>query len=174
MTVASRVDEDSIKTAAAERSGGAADLALVLATAKAAAVSTSYPYSYVLGADQILECGGTLFDKPRSLQQARQQLLQLRGCRHRLVNGLVILKSGQTVWSHTETATLTMRDFSERFLDSYLDTVGEQVLSSVGGYQLEGPGSQLFESVDGDYFSILGLPLLPLLAYLRHIHILEQ
>jgi len=174
MSVASEVDEDIIKMTAAKRGTPAAELALVLAQAKAEAVSSLYPYSYVLGADQILECGGVMFDKPRSLAETREQLLQLRGCAHRLVNGLAILKSGQTVWSHTATATLTMRDFSQSYLDTYLETVGEQVLSSVGGYQLEGPGSQLFEAVDGDYFTILGLPLLPLLAYLRHIHILEQ
>ena len=158
MAVASDVDEDPIKASFDGQNSSTKDLTLKLAHAKADAVSQHYPYSYVLGADQILVCDNRRFDKPKNRAQARDHLT---------------LKGSETVWSHTEVATLKMRDFSDAFLDKYLQEEGLQVLASVGGYRLEGHGSQLFEDIQGDYFTILGLPLLPLLAYLRHIHILD-
>ena len=169
MTVSSDVDEYEIKQ---EHTGSVESLCLKLAQAKAHAVSSLYPYSYVLGTDQVLDCKGRIFDKPNSLQNVRTQLCQLKGQRHRLVNGLVIVKGSKEQWSHTEFATLKIRKFSDAFLDDYIKQIDDNLLSSVGGYQLECRGSQLFEYIDGDYFTILGLPLLPLLAYLRQIHIL--
>ena len=169
MTVSSDVDEYVIKQ---EHSGSVESLCLKLAQAKAQAVSSLYPYSYVLGTDQVLECNGQIFNKPNSLPIVRSQLSQLSGQRHRLVNGLVMVKGSKVQWSHTAFATLKMRKLSDTFLDDYIKQTDDNLLSSVGGYQLESHGSQLFEYIEGDYFTILGLPLLPLLAYLRQIHIL--
>ncbi len=174
MAVPSDVDEDPIKEEGKRKGFSAEDLSLRLAQEKARTVSQQYPYSYVLGADQVLDCGGTLYDKPASLDEARTHLIALRGCTHRLVNGLVICKGADNLWTHTAVAHLTMRNFSDAFLDSYLKESGDDLLTSVGGYRLEDLGCQLFDSIEGDYFTILGLPMLPLLAYLRHIHILES
>ena len=174
MAVSSEVDEDAIKARFTTNNSNAEQLSLKLAHAKASSVSQKYPYSFVLGADQILECEGSLFDKPKSMEQARQHLISLRGRRHRLINGLVIVKETETQWSHTEIATLYMRDFSDAFLDDYLQASGNVLLSSVGGYLLEERGGQLFDRIEGDYFTVLGLPLLPLLGFLRHIHILQD
>ena len=157
----SGVDEDAIKT---DHAGTPDALALKLAEAKARAVARE---GLVVGADQILVCEGTLFDKPRDIDEARENLKKFRGCTHALVSGTVLLENGELVWSLAEQVTLTMREFSDEFLEAYLLKAGDDVLKSVGCYQLEGPGVQLFEAVDGDYFAILGLPLVPLLAVLR-------
>ena len=170
MSVSSDVDEYAIKQ---KHSGSVESLCLKLAQAKAQAVSLRYPYSYVLGTDQVLDCNGQIFDKPNSLSDARTHLSELRGHKHRLVNGLVMVKGSKVQWSYSAFATLIMREFSDAFLDDYLKQIDDNLLSSVGGYQLESRGSQLFEYIEGDYFTILGLPLLPLLAYLRQIHILK-
>ena len=157
----SGVDEDAIKA----RHGGTPDaLALKLAEAKARAIARD---GLVVGADQILVCDGVLFDKPKDMDEARQNLKKFRGRTHALVSGTVLLDDGKPVWSLAEQVTLTMRQFSDEFLEAYLLDVGDDVLKSVGCYQLEGPGVQLFEAVNGDYFAILGLPLVPLLAALR-------
>ena len=157
----SGVDEDAIKA----RHGGTPDaLALKLAEAKARAIARD---GLVVGADQILVCDGVLFDKPKDMDEARQNLKKFRGRTHALVSGTVLLDDGKPVWSLAEQVTLTMRQFSDEFLEAYLLNVGDDVLKSVGCYQLEGPGVQLFEAVNGDYFAILGLPLVPLLAALR-------
>lgn len=165
----SGVDEDAIKRVfrgPADENGTDA-LALELATAKALAVSNEEPDALVIGADQILSCDETRFDKPRDMGEARANLVRFRGRTHILHSGIVLAKSGAVLWSFSDRAHLTMRDFSADFLDWYLDTLGEKVRSSVGCYQLEGPGIQLFEKIEGDYFTILGLPLLPLLTELR-------
>ena len=161
----SGVDEATLKAA---HKGTAESLAGVLASAKARAVfDDGQSDGLIIGADQILECDGVLYDKPRNMDEARANLLQFRGKSHYLVGAVVLLENGEQVWSHCGRVTLTMRDFSEPFLDAYLAQAGEAVLSSVGCYQLEGLGAQLFSDIDGDYFSILGLPLLPLLDGLR-------
>jgi septum formation protein len=157
----SGVDEDAIK---ADHRGTPDALALKLAEAKARAVARD---GLVVGADQILVCEGTLFDKPRDIDEARENLKKFRGRTHALVSGTVLLDDGAPVWSLSEQVSLTMRAFSDEFLEAYLLEAGEDVLKSVGCYQLEGPGVQLFEAVDGDYFAILGLPLVPLLGALR-------
>ena len=157
----SGVDEDAIK---ADHRGTPDALALKLAEAKARAVARD---GLVVGADQILVCEGTLFDKPRDIDEARENLKKFRGRTHALVSGTVLLDDGAPVWSLSEQVSLTMRAFSDEFLEAYLLEAGDDVLKSVGCYQLEGPGVQLFEAVDGDYFAILGLPLVPLLGALR-------
>jgi len=165
----SGVDEDAVKrgfTGGNDEAGTDA-LALELAAAKALAVSKAAPQAFVIGADQILSCDQARFDKPRDMDEARDNLKKFRGRTHILHSGIVVAKAGEVLWSVSDRALLTMRDFSDDFLDWYLATLGEKVRTSVGCYQLEGPGIQLFEKIDGDYFTILGLPLLPLLAELR-------
>lgn len=159
----SRVDESLLKGTLTDGS----DLALALAAEKARAVAVKYPDHFVLGADQILSCDGRLFDKPRDMDEARGNLLFLRGKTHQLINGLALVLNDELVWQNTTTASLTMREFSDAFLDMYLQLAGSSILSSVGCYRLEAEGSQLFEKIDGDYFTVLGLPLMPLLGALR-------
>jgi septum formation protein len=121
----------------------------------------------VIGADQVLVCDGKIFDKPSTKDEARDQLVTLRGKKHELVSAVAVARHGSTIWSHCAHAQLTMREFSNTFLGYYLAEMGEEITSSVGGYKFEGPGAQLFEKIEGDYFTILGLPLLALLEFLR-------
>jgi septum formation protein len=125
------------------------------------------PDALVLGADQVLAFDGALVSKCASLGEARDLLRRLRGRTHQLISALVLAKAGGAIWRTVETATLKMRDFSDRFLDDYLAAEGEELLKGVGCYRLESRGAQLFERVEGDYFTVLGLPLQPLLAALR-------
>ena len=143
------------------------DVAEVLARAKAEQVSAMHPGAFVIGADQVLACGGEIFAKPPTISDARSQLIRLRGLAHSLPTAAVIAIDGATVWSHLDEPILTMRPVSDNFLDKYLASEGNAVRETVGGYKLEGLGAQLFESIEGDYFSIIGLPLLPLLGELR-------
>lgn len=164
------VDEDAIKTQLAGHD--ADDLAVELARAKALAVSRHHEDAWVLGADQTLAFDGGLVSKAKSLEAARARLAQMRGRSHQLHSGAALARNGHIVWSGVDTATLVMRDFSDGFLESYLATEGEGLLSCVGSYRLEGMGSQLFERVQGDYFTILGLPLWRVLAELRRAGVL--
>ncbi|MCX7296672.1 MAG: Maf family protein [Hyphomicrobiales bacterium] len=152
-----------------DKAGGldAASAAALLARAKADAVAATQAGYLVLGADQTLALGNKRFNKPGNRTEAAQQLRALRGQTHALHSALALVQDGKVLFELVDTARLTMRDFSDRFLDDYLDMVGDAALGSVGGYQLEGIGIHLFDRVEGDYFTILGLPLLPLLAYLR-------
>lgn len=161
------VDEQGIKDSLAAETRNPARVAEVLAELKAVRVSARHPGVLVIGADQMLDCDGVWFDKPAERAAARGQLLALRHKTHRLTSAVVAVRDGRRVWSHTESAKLTMRNFSEAFLDRYLDQAGDGVLSSVGAYQLEGLGAQLFLTVEGDFFTILGLPLLALMDFLR-------
>jgi septum formation protein len=161
----SQVDEraEEAKTDIAD----AAAVARHLARAKASAVAASLPGRLVLGADQTLARGSKRFSKPRDRAGALEQLRALRGRTHELHSALALVRDGTELFACVDTAKLTMRDFSERFLEDYLDMAGPAAMSSVGGYQLEGIGIHLFERVEGDYFTILGLPILLLLGFLR-------
>ena len=149
------------------------DLAEVLARAKAEAVSEPAPESYVIGADQVLAQGDRIFAKPDTMEAARRQLLDLSGKQHTLHTAVAVATKGQTIWAETTAATLTMRTLSPEFIGRYLAAAGEGVLGSVGAYQIESVGAQLFERIEGDYFSILGLPLIPLLDALRREGVIE-
>lgn len=161
------IDEVPIKAACKADGNDAGACAVKLAEAKAQRVASRMPGALVLGADQILVCDGQWFDKPLDRAAARAQLVALRGKRHVLATAAVLVKNGAVIWHALEQPTLTMRRFSDEFLDAYLATAGDAVLMSVGAYQLEGVGIQLMAAVEGDHFAILGLPLLPLLDFLR-------
>lgn len=161
------VDEDEIKQAGRDEGVDAAAVAEMLAEMKAQRVTRRHPGTIIIAADQMLECEGEWFDKPANRAQAADQLCRLRGKTHRLISCAVAVKDGQRLWHQVDRATLMMRNFSDLFLADYLDRVGDDVLGSVGAYHLEGLGAQLFQRVQGDFFTILGLPLLPLLGFLR-------
>jgi septum formation protein len=169
------IDERALEIDAASGETGidAGGLALMLAAAKAEHVSRGAPEALVIGADQVMECGGVIIHKPATIEAARQQLAALRGRTHSLNAGICVARGGETLWRHLDRAQLTMRAFSDAFLDDYAAAEGETLLTSVGAYRIEGPGIQLFSRIEGDYFSIIGLPLLPLLGYLRQIGWLE-
>ena len=160
------VDEDAVKVGMLAEGANAREIADALAELKAIKVSRSRT-EFVVGADQTLEFEGGLYDKAETVAAARDRLTALRGKPHRLHSAVVVARDGQPIWREMATATLTMRDFSDGFLDDYLAREGEAALGSVGCYRLEGPGVQLFSKIDGDYFTILGLPLMGLLDLLR-------
>jgi septum formation protein len=160
------VDEEAVKTTLLADGATPRDVADALAELKAIKVSAKRS-GLVIGADQTLDLDGTLYDKAETLEAARERLKALRGKTHKLHSAVVVAKDGAPIWRELATASLTMRDFSDAFLDEYLATEGDQALGSVGCYRLEGPGAQLFSKIEGDYFAILGLPLLGLLDLLR-------
>ncbi len=164
------VDEDALKTPGVDP----VELAVELARAKALAVSRHDADAWVLGADQTLSFEGGLVSKAPTLQAARERLSAMRGRSHQLHSGAALARNGQVVWSGADTVEMKMRDFSDAFLDAYLATEGEGLLACVGSYRLEGLGSQLFEAVEGDYFTVLGLPLWPVLAELRRAGVIAS
>lgn len=161
------VDENSVKESMRAAGADVTDVAEMLAATKAQQVSRSHAGGLVVGADQMLACDGVWFDKPASLADAKNQLISLRGKTHELISAVCVVCDGVVIWHHIECATITMRDFSDRFIDQYIERMGEDMLATVGGYELEGLGAQLFSHIEGDYFTILGMPLLPLLEFLR-------
>ncbi len=167
--IPSSIDEPAVREAlsAVGERPTPADLAEILARAKAEDVSARHPQAYVIGADQTLALEGEVFEKPADLETARENLLRFRGKTHYLHAAICVAREGRVLWSEVRTAALTMRDFSPQFLGRYLAAAGDSVLSSVGAYRLESVGVHLFSRIEGDYFTILGLPLLPLLAFLR-------
>lgn len=165
--VPAAIDERLLESNAVTGGADGRDVALILAQAKAQAVSANHPGAFVIGADQTLSLGATLLHKPADRAGALAQLDQLRGKTHRLHAGVTLVRDGAVIWSDLQTAELTMRDFTLEERDDVLDREGDAVLESVGAYRLEGPSIRLFETVSGDYFTILGLPLLPLLGALR-------
>jgi septum formation protein len=160
------VDEAAIKESMLAESARLRDIADALAEAKSMRVSRSEP-GLVIGADQIMVMDGHLFDKPRDIDEARERLKLMRGKTHHLMGAVVICENGVPVWRHMAKTALTMRDFSDDFLEDYLEKEGDFVTKSVGAYRFEGLGAQLFNHVEGDFFSILGLSLLPVMDYLR-------
>ena len=163
------IDERAVE-AALEGSGAAPeDVALVLAEAKAQAVSEQHRGALVLGCDQTLSLGDTVFHKPADMEGARRHLLALSGKTHQLNSAAVLARNGETLWRHVGIASLTMRKLDPAFIGRHLSRVGDKALSSVGAYQIEGEGIQLFEEIEGDYFTIVGLPLLAVLAALREL-----
>lgn len=163
------VDEEAITSAMASESdhAEAADIARVLAREKARSISLVRPDAVVIGSDQVLAAGRRKFAKAKSLGEARQTLEALRGRSHELVSGVALAQNGEILWEAIDSAELKMRNLSDAFLDEYLQRVGNRILGSVGCYEIEGPGVQLFETIEGDIFTILGMPLLPLLGELR-------
>ncbi|MFT3974855.1 MAG: nucleoside triphosphate pyrophosphatase [Amaricoccus sp.] len=161
------IDEDAVKASLRAEGAPPRDIADLLADLKAQRVAGRRPDRLVLGADQVLVLDGEIFDKPPDRAAARAQLQALRGRRHELLSAAVVFEAGAPVWRHIGRAQLTMRPFSDAFIESYLDAEGAAVLDCVGAYRIEGRGAQLFARVDGDIFSIMGLPLLECLGFLR-------
>lgn len=157
------VDEEALKTPGVDPVA----LARTLAEAKALAASRLHPHAWVIGGDQTLAFDGGLVSKAKSMTEARARLVAMRGRDHALHSGAAVARDGRLVWSDVDTARMRMREFSDAFLDDYLALEGEAVLASVGSYRMEGPGAQLFDRVDGDYFTVLGLPLWAVLDALR-------
>jgi septum formation protein len=160
------VDEDAVKTSMLAQGASARDVADALAEIKAVKISAGRS-GFVIGSDQTLEFEGKLYDKAETLEAAAERLKTMRGKPHKLHSAVVVAKDGAPIWREIVSATLTMRDFSDAFLAEYLEAEGAEMLGSVGCYRLEGPGAQLFSKIEGDYFTILGLPLMGLLDLFR-------
>lgn len=168
-TVLPSIDEEALKAGMVVDGMTPGEIADALAEAKALDVSARHPEAFVLGADQVLVCGGRMFSKCANEAEARETLLALRGRDHELISAAVIARAGKPIWRHSENALMTMRDFSQNFLDDYLALELPAALGGVGVYRIEGRGAQLFHSAIGDQFCIRGLPLLAVLAALREM-----
>ena len=168
-----RVDEGAVKEAMRAEDPEGRETARVLAALKARRVSAGAPGAFVIGADQLLVCGDEWFDKPADVDDARGQLQRLRGRRHTLVTAVSVVRGEAEIWSEVVCPQLTMRPFSDAFLERYLERAGDGILACVGAYEAEGLGGQLLTEIEGDWFAVLGLPLLPLLAFLREHGLVE-
>ncbi len=172
-SIPAQIDERAIDTKL-EQDGAAPEvIALELAKAKAIAVSLLHPEAFVIGSDQTMSLGDRIYHKAKDMAQAHANVLSLSGKTHRLNCGVALAKNGAVIWDTVSIAKMTVRELSVDYVSRYLERSGSQVLSSVGAYQLEGEGIQLFSSIEGDYFTILGLPLLPLLAQLRELRVID-
>lgn len=168
-TQAAQIDERAAETALAASNPTPQEIAQALAVEKARDVASRNPGALVIGSDQTLSLDGRVFHKPADMTEAKGHLTAMSGRTHSLNCGIALVRNDETLWRHVSVAHLTMRPLTEDFIDRHLARVGRRVLASVGAYQLEGEGVQLFERIEGDYFTILGLPLLPLLAQLRDL-----
>ncbi|MDZ5697409.1 Maf-like protein [Chelativorans sp. M5D2P16] len=171
--IAPEVDERAAEKPLEETGASAEDIALVLAEAKAVDVSERHPERWVVAGDQTLSLGDRTFHKPADMEGARRHLLALSGQTHQLNSAVVLARGGGAVWRHVSLAHMTMRRLDPGFIGRHLSRVGEKALTSVGAYQIEGEGIQLFEKIDGDYFTIVGVPLLPLLEKLRVLGVID-
>jgi septum formation protein len=167
------IDERAIEASLAGSGTGPEDLAAILAEAKAMEVSGRHPGRLVIGCDQTLSIDERVLHKPADMDEARRRLLLLSGHTHRLSSAVAAVRDGETVWRHVSTADLTMRELDPGFVGRHLAKVGDRALTSVGAYQVEREGIQLFERIDGDHFTIVGLPMLPLLAFLREQGVID-
>ena len=177
--IASNIDETEIKNAFKKKGENIETVAIALAAAKASTVAKSlisldHTDFFIISADQILECEGRWFDKPSDKGAAQETLLVLRGKTHHLVSAVTVFHEEKCIWRYIETPVLRMRNFSDKFLASYLESSTPEILESVGAYRLESSGVQLFSHIDGNYFTILGLPLLALLGFLREMKVLAE
>ena len=168
------IDERDLKKSLRAAETNVSAVAETLAELKALRVSSGREGALVIGADQVLDCEGDWFDKPKDVATARRNLMTLRGRTHLLVTSVCVVCDSTPIWRYTDQARLVMRAFSDRFLDAYLANAGPAVLGCAGAYQLEGLGVQLFKEIEGDYFSIIGLPLLPLLGFMRSHGVVGQ
>ena len=168
-----RVDEGAVKDAMRAEDPAGRDTARALASLKARRVSAGAPGAFVIGADQLLVCGEEWFDKPVDIDDARGQLKRLRGRSHTLVTAVSVVRDDAEIWGDVVCPKLTMRPFSDAFLERYLERAGDGILACVGGYEAEGLGAQLLAEIKGDWFAVLGLPLMPLLAFLREHGLVE-
>lgn len=167
------IDERALDEKLEKEGASPEEVALELAKAKALAVGALYPDALVLGCDQTMALGARVYHKPKTMADAQEHLLSLSGKIHRLNSAAVLVRHGEVVWQIVSSAELSVRTLSAEFVSRHLQRVGEKALSSVGAYQLEGEGIQLFTSIEGDYFTILGLPLLPLLSKLRDMDVID-
>lgn len=172
-TEAAGIDERAIETGEAARGASPPEIAVALARAKAIDVSRRNPDAHVIGSDQVLSLGDELLHKPRDMAEAGNHIRAMSGRTHHLNCGVAIAHKGEAIWSDVSIARMTMRPISDAFLEKYLAMSGEGILGSVGAYHFEGPGIQLFDRIEGDYFTILGLPMLTLLAGLRHLDLID-
>jgi septum formation protein len=172
-SIPAQIDERAIELPLEQQGEPPENIAKALALAKALDVSSRYPDALVLGSDQTMSLGSRSFHKPRTMDEARDHLLSLSGATHQLNSAVVFVQNGSAVWDHVSSARLTVRQLSSDFVDRHLSRVGQAALQSVGAYQLEGEGVQLFSKIDGDYFTILGLPLLQVLEQLRTMGALD-
>lgn len=176
LTIASQapdIDERAVETPLLKAGLDAGDVAEILAQSKATNISQKNPDAYVIGCDQTLSLEGELLHKPANMEEARDRLLKMSGKTHQLNSAIVLVRNEEVLWSHVEVAKLKMRDLDPGFIGRHLASVGEIALTSVGAYQIEGEGLQLFEQITGDFFTIMGLPLLPLLSEFRHRKLID-
>ncbi|MCA1368809.1 Maf-like protein [Bradyrhizobium sp. BRP14] len=166
---AARVDERALERPLEQSGASPVDVALALAEAKAKDVARRFESALVIGSDQTMSLGARVYHKPRDMAEAAEHLLSLSGKTHSLNSAVVLVRNDEIVWRHVSTAHMTVRSLNRAFIERHLQRVGEKALASVGAYQLEGEGIQLFERIEGDYFTILGLPMLPLLSKLREL-----